>query len=128
MSAAEECIELALKYLEEGRALVERDPLQALERLYRAAEEAVRALALHYNLRGRAREGREEGSVDLRGARESGESDRVESRDVIHSGVGRGELPAHAGRPRGEARQRERGSEAAQHREDARGGEEDRVP
>jgi len=57
VSAAEECIELALKYLEEGRALVERDPLQALERLYRAAEEAVKALALHYNLRERAREG-----------------------------------------------------------------------
>jgi len=57
VSAAEECIELALKYLEEGRALVERDPLQALERLYRAAEKAVKVLALHYDLRGRAREG-----------------------------------------------------------------------
>jgi len=52
VSAAEERIELALKYLEEGRALVEKDPVQASERLYRAAEEAVKALALHYNLRG----------------------------------------------------------------------------
>jgi len=32
-SAAEECIELALKYLEEGRVLVEKDPVQASERL-----------------------------------------------------------------------------------------------
>ena len=52
MSTAEERIELALKYLEEGRALVEKDPAQASERLYRAAEEAVKALALHYDLRG----------------------------------------------------------------------------
>jgi hypothetical protein len=51
VSTAEERIELALKYLEEGRALVEKDPVQASERLYRAAEEAVKALALHYNLR-----------------------------------------------------------------------------
>ncbi len=52
MSTAEERIELALKYLEEGRALVEKDPAQASEKLYRAAEEAVRGLALHYDLRG----------------------------------------------------------------------------
>jgi hypothetical protein len=54
MSAAEarERVELALRYLEEGRALVEGDPVQASERLYRAAEEAVKALALHYDLRG----------------------------------------------------------------------------
>jgi hypothetical protein len=49
MGAAEarERVELALKLLEEGR-----DPVQASERLYRAAEEAVKAFALHYNLRG----------------------------------------------------------------------------
>ena len=52
VSAAEarERVELALRYLEEGRALVERDPVQASEKLYRAAEEAVKALALHYGL------------------------------------------------------------------------------
>jgi len=52
MSAAEarEQVELALRYLEEGRALVEKDPVQASERLYRAAEEAVKALALHFGL------------------------------------------------------------------------------
>jgi hypothetical protein len=49
---ARERVELALRYLEEGRALVERDPAQASEKLYRAAEEAVKALALHYDLRG----------------------------------------------------------------------------
>ena len=49
MSAAEarEQVELALRYLEEGRALVEKDPVQASERLYRAA---VKALALHFGL------------------------------------------------------------------------------
>jgi len=54
MGAAEarERVELALRYLEEGRALVGRDPVQASERLYRAAEEAVKALALHYGLSG----------------------------------------------------------------------------
>ena len=49
---ARERVELALRYLEEGRALVEKDPVQASEKLYRAAEEAVKALALHYDLRG----------------------------------------------------------------------------
>jgi hypothetical protein len=45
-------VELALRYLEEGKALVERDPVQASEKLYKAAEEAVRALALYYDLGG----------------------------------------------------------------------------
>jgi hypothetical protein len=54
MSAAEarERVELALRYLEEGKALVERDPVQASEKLYKAAEEAVKALALYYDLGG----------------------------------------------------------------------------
>ena len=54
MGAAEarERVELALRYLEEGRALVERDPVQASEKLYKAAEEAVKALALYYDLGG----------------------------------------------------------------------------
>ena len=57
MGAAEarERVELALRYLEEGKALVERDPVQASEKLYKAAEEAVRALALYYDLGARSR-------------------------------------------------------------------------
>ncbi len=48
--AGEAHLELSLKYLEEGRALVGRDPVQASEKLYKAAEEAVKALAIFYNL------------------------------------------------------------------------------
>ena len=48
--ACEAHLELSLKYLDEGRALVNRDPVQASEKLYKAAEEAVKALAIFYNL------------------------------------------------------------------------------
>jgi hypothetical protein len=48
--AVEAHLELALKYLEEGRNLVERDPVQASRKLYRAAEETVKALTMHFNL------------------------------------------------------------------------------
>jgi hypothetical protein len=48
--AVEAHLELSLKYLDEGRALVNRDPVQASEKLYKAAEEAVKALAIFYNL------------------------------------------------------------------------------
>jgi hypothetical protein len=44
-AAAEPHLELASKYLEEGRSLVDRDPVQASEKLYKAAEEAVKAVA-----------------------------------------------------------------------------------
>ena len=47
---AEVHVELALGYLEEGRKVVDEDPVQASEKLYKAAEEVVRALALHFNL------------------------------------------------------------------------------
>lgn len=50
MSDAKRHLELAEKYLEEGRALVEKDSIQASEKLYKAAEEAVEALALHLGL------------------------------------------------------------------------------
>ncbi len=43
-------LELSLKYLDEGRALIGKDPVQASEKLYKAAEEAVKALAVFYNL------------------------------------------------------------------------------
>jgi hypothetical protein len=48
--AVEAHLELSLRYLGEGRALVNRDPVQASEKLYKAAEEAVKALAVFYNL------------------------------------------------------------------------------
>jgi hypothetical protein len=43
-------VELALKRLEEGKALADKDPVQASEKLYKAAEEAVKAHALHFGL------------------------------------------------------------------------------
>lgn len=47
-AAAEAHLELAAKYLEEGKKLVDKDPVQASEKLYKAAEETVKALAMHY--------------------------------------------------------------------------------
>ncbi|WP_367834200.1 PaREP1 family protein [Vulcanisaeta sp. JCM 16159] len=38
-------LELTMKYLDEGRELVDRDPVQASEKLYKAAEEVIKALA-----------------------------------------------------------------------------------
>ncbi|MGC9137064.1 PaREP1 family protein [Caldivirga sp.] len=43
-------LELAIKYLDEGKGLIDRDPVQASEKLYKAAEEVVKALAQHYGL------------------------------------------------------------------------------
>ena len=60
MAEAERHLELALKYLEEGRELAGRDPVQASEKLYRAAEEAVKALAAALELP-EAREAAERG-------------------------------------------------------------------
>ncbi|MCS7366850.1 MAG: PaREP1 family protein [archaeon YNP-WB-062] len=49
--AAESHLELALRYLEEGRKLIDEDPVQSSEKLYKAAEEAVKALATYFNLK-----------------------------------------------------------------------------
>ncbi|WP_052886701.1 MULTISPECIES: PaREP1 family protein [Archaea] len=46
LPGAERHLALALRYLEEGRTLIEKDPVQASEKLYKAAEEAVKALAI----------------------------------------------------------------------------------
>jgi hypothetical protein len=43
-------LELALKYLEEGKSLVDKDPARASEKLYKAAEEVVKVLATYFNL------------------------------------------------------------------------------
>ncbi len=44
-------LELATKYINEGRELVDKDPVQAGEKLYKAAEEVVKALAQHYGIK-----------------------------------------------------------------------------
>jgi hypothetical protein len=49
-TVAEARLELAERYLAEGRELADRDPVQASEKLYKVAEECVKALAIHYNL------------------------------------------------------------------------------
>ncbi len=43
-------LELATRFLEEGRSLIDRDPVQASEKLYKAAEECVKALTIHFKL------------------------------------------------------------------------------
>ncbi len=43
-------VELATRFLEEGRALIDKDPVQASEKLYKAAEECVKALTIHFKL------------------------------------------------------------------------------
>jgi hypothetical protein len=43
-------IELALRYFEEGMNFIDKDPVQASEKLYKAAEETVKALTVHFNL------------------------------------------------------------------------------
>ncbi|MCC6021367.1 MAG: PaREP1 family protein [Thermoproteaceae archaeon] len=47
---AEAHVKLARRYFEEGRALADRNPVQASEKLYKAAEEAVKALAVRFQL------------------------------------------------------------------------------
>ena len=47
---AEAHLELAVRLLAEGEALADRDPVQASEKLYKVAEEAVKALAIRLNL------------------------------------------------------------------------------
>jgi hypothetical protein len=49
-AVAEAHLELAVRFLAEGKALTDRDPVQASEKLYKAAEEAVKALAIHLSL------------------------------------------------------------------------------
>ena len=48
-AAAESHLELAVRYLEEGRNLIDTDPIQASEKLYKAAEQAVKAFTIHFN-------------------------------------------------------------------------------
>ncbi|BDR92808.1 PaREP1 family protein [Vulcanisaeta souniana] len=43
-------LELAEKFLNEGRDLIDRDPVQASEKLYKAAEEAIKAIAITLGL------------------------------------------------------------------------------
>ncbi|AGT35952.1 hypothetical protein N186_08070 [Thermofilum adornatum] len=50
LPGAEHHLALALRYLEEGKTLIEKDPVQASEKLYKAAEEAVKMLAISFNM------------------------------------------------------------------------------
>jgi hypothetical protein len=43
-------LELAERFLSEGKELIDKDPVQASEKLYKAAEEAVKAIATVLNL------------------------------------------------------------------------------
>jgi hypothetical protein len=50
MASAESHLELSAKYLNEGKSLIDKDPTQASEKLYKAAEEVVKALTIYFNL------------------------------------------------------------------------------
>ena len=43
-------LELAERFLAEGRELIDKDPVQASEKLYKAAEEAVKIIAIALKL------------------------------------------------------------------------------
>jgi hypothetical protein len=45
-------LDLALSFLEEGKSFVEKNPVQASEKLYKAAEESVKLLALYLGISG----------------------------------------------------------------------------
>jgi hypothetical protein len=48
--SVESHLELSMKYLDEGRSLIDKDPIQASEKLYKAAEEVIKALTIYFNL------------------------------------------------------------------------------
>ncbi|MDT7886130.1 MAG: PaREP1 family protein [Thermoproteota archaeon] len=50
MTSTETHLELSAKYLDEGKSLIDKDPIQASEKLYKAAEEVVKALTIYFNL------------------------------------------------------------------------------
>jgi len=52
---------LAEKFLEDGRELVSKDPIQASEKLYKATEECIKALAIHLGLEDITRKAGERG-------------------------------------------------------------------
>jgi len=49
-TAAEIRLDIARKYLGESEALIDKDPVQAGEKLYKACEEAIKALAIYNRL------------------------------------------------------------------------------
>jgi hypothetical protein len=50
MVIVESNLELFAKYLDEGKSLIDKKPIQASEKLYEAAEEVVKALTIYFNL------------------------------------------------------------------------------
>lgn len=72
-------LELAEKFLEDGRRSVDEDPIQASEKLYKATEECIKALAMHFGLEDIIKKVRERGKwtvTELEKAVEA-ESDRI---------------------------------------------------
>ena len=50
MVIVESNLELSAKYLNKGKSLIDKNPIQASEKLYKAAEEVVKALTIYFNL------------------------------------------------------------------------------
>ncbi|RLE57226.1 MAG: hypothetical protein DRJ40_02625 [Thermoprotei archaeon] len=74
-------VELAVKFLEDGRKLINRDPAQASEKLYKAAEECVKALTIQFKLENIMRKIRERGRWTVTELEKAAEiiSDRIGS-------------------------------------------------
>jgi hypothetical protein len=68
---AESHLELAERYLKEGKDLIDKDPIQASEKLYKAAEECVKALTIHLKIEDVLR------SVESRGRRTATDLERA---------------------------------------------------
>lgn len=117
---------LALRYLEEGKGLVDKDPVQASEKLYKAAEETVKALAIRFGLGEVLKRVSERGRWTVTEL-EKAVSRISESLGVVRRCVGRCELLARVGLSRGKARRRGCEEEVAAHREGRLGGTEDRL-
>jgi len=54
-------LELAMRFLGEGKELIDKDIVQACEKLYKAAEECIKALSLHFKLEDILRKVKERG-------------------------------------------------------------------
>jgi hypothetical protein len=99
-------LELASKYLEEGRGLVDKDPVQASEKLYKAAEETGQGPRVSLRRQGSPRRRREEGQVECGRARQGRHEDLQEAGEVVQVLVGLCLGVACVGLPRGEAQLR----------------------
>ncbi len=101
-------VELAIKYLNEGRELIDKDPVQASEKLYKAAEECVKVLAQYYDLKDILTKVNGRGRWTVTELEKAVEKNKRKTRRMVHNGLGRRKLPPRVGIPRRKTRPRSR--------------------